>query len=134
MNDTDLIYASLEACAEHLGDITPEIFARFFARDVAAGDLMRHTDPHIQGRMFESMVELFLHDHHFEPGGYLEWELENHIDAYTATPTMYASLLEATMEVVAGALGAEWDERYEAAWRARCERIMHGVHQHYRPS
>ena len=62
----------------------------------------------MRGRMFASMLELVLSDEHLGPGGYLAWELENHIKAYSVTIIMHESWLQSMREVLDKDLGAEW--------------------------
>ena len=123
--------ASLELCAERAGDIVPQVFARFFAADADAHALMQHSDEHMQGRMFEGVLELFMSDDHFGPGKYLQWEIENHIDAYAATAKMYESFFASLVAEVQDALAADWNEDTAGAWQNRIERIMKQVNAHH---
>ncbi len=75
-----LISDSLECYAERHGDMAPRVYKRFFELNPEAAALMEYSDEYMRGRMFASMLELFLSDEHLEPGGYLTWELENHIN------------------------------------------------------
>lgn len=124
------IETSLTLCADRAGDIVPAVFTRFFQRDDAAHDLMRHSDQHMQGRMFEGVLELLLSDDHFGPGRYLEWELDNHIQAYNATPSMYQSFFTALTDTVTEALGDDWSTDFQAAWDQRIARILQQVDAH----
>lgn len=124
----EAVNASLELCAERAGDIVPAVFERFFALCAEAAELMRHTDRHIQGRMFEAVLDLLMSDAHLGADGYLAWELQNHIDAYAATPPMYAAFFEAIIDVVRDALGRDWNDAFAEAWEARTQRIMSDVH------
>ncbi len=124
------ITASLELCAERSEDLVPPVFERFFAQDAAAHELMKHSDQPMQGRMFEGVLDLLLTDEHLVPGGYLDWELDNHLDAYAATPAMYRSFLDAIVDVVRETVGAEWSDTFAAAWDARIDRIMARVDAH----
>ncbi len=130
VDESTLIGESFEIVAERAGDIVPAVFERFFAMDESAHELMRHSDQHMQGRMFEAVLELLMTDTHFGPGGYLEWELDNHIDAYDATAQMYDALFGAVLELVETTLGSDWNEQYAVAWRGRIDRIMSQVHSH----
>jgi hypothetical protein len=77
--------------------------------------------------MFASMVELFLSDEHLEPGGYLTWELENHIKAYSATAAMYESLFESILDIMTSDLGSDWHSEWSLAWQNRIALIMKQV-------
>ena len=127
--EIDTVTASLEVCAERAGDIVPAVFARFFETDTLARNLMEHSDVHMQGRMLESVVDLFISDGAFGAGNYLEWELDNHLDAYAATPAMYRAFFQGLVEVVADALETEWPQ-FEAAWQRRVALILDQVEKH----
>lgn len=124
-----VIDESLELWAES-GDVVPDVFERFFARSAEARELMQHSDAHMQGRMFEGVLELLMSESHLGSGGYLEWELDNHIDAYAATAPMYDAFFSALLESVQLSLGAAWTPRIAAAWDQRIGRIMAQVHAH----
>ena len=70
-----LISDSLECFAERHGDMAPRFYERFFELNPDAAALMEYSDEYMRGRMFASMIELFLSDEHLEPSGYLTWEL-----------------------------------------------------------
>ena len=122
-----LISDSLELYAERHGDMAPRVYERFFELDPAAAALMEYSDEHMRGRMFASMLELFLSDEHLGPGGYLNWELENHVKAYSATTAMYESLFQSMHDVLHKDLGAEWRSEWQEAWANRVDLIMEQV-------
>ena len=124
-----LISDSLECYAERHGDMAPRVYERFFELNHEAAALMEYSDEYMRGRMFASMIELFLSDEHLEPGGYLTWELENHIKAYSATTDMYESLFQSMREVLDNDLGADWRPDWQQAWANRIDRIMEQVKQ-----
>ena len=70
------------------------------------------------------MLELFLSDDPFENDGFLAWELDNHVSAYSVTKSMYESLFKAFIEVVKETLGEAWCADFERAWTNRIARIM----------
>tara|TARA_B100000035_G_scaffold255996_1_gene225765 strand:+ start:257 stop:664 length:408 start_codon:yes stop_codon:yes gene_type:complete len=133
MTDTakeiDLISDSLELYAQRHGDMAPRVYECFFELNPEAAALMEYSDEYMRGRMFASMVELFLSDEHLEPGGYLDWELENHIKAYSATTAMYESLFQSMRDVLNNDLGADWQPDWQEAWSNRIDRIMEQVKQ-----
>ena len=124
LDEIALISDSLECYAEHHGDMAPRVYKRFFELNPEAAALMEYSDEYMRGRMFASMVELFLSDEHLEPGGYLDWELENHIKAYSATTAMYESLFQSMHDVLDTNLGADWRPDWQEAWANRIDRIM----------
>ena len=124
-----LISDSLELYAERHGDMAPRVYERFFELNREAAALMEYSDVHMRGRMFASMVELFLSDEHLGPGGYLDWELENHIKAYFATTAMYESLFQSMCDVLNKDLVTEWRPEWQEAWASRIDRIMAQVRE-----
>ena len=122
-----LISDSLELYAERHGDMAPRVYERFFELNPEAAALMEYSDEYMRGRMFASMVELFLSDEHLEPDGYLTWELENHIKAYSATTAMYESLFESVLDILISDLGSEWHSEWSLAWQNRIALIMKQV-------
>ena len=122
--DVKVIATSLELCDRQVGDITHLVYRRFFDLDTSAASLMEYSDEHMRGRMFASVLELFLSDEPFESDGFLAWELENHVSAYCVTKTMYESLLKAFTEVVKETLSEAWCADFERAWNNRVARIM----------
>ena len=122
-----LVSDALECYAECHGDMAPRVYKRFFELNPEAAALMEYSDEYMRGRMFASMIELFLSDEHLEPGGYLTWELENHIKAYSATTAMYESLFQSMRDVLDNDLGADWRPDWQEAWSNRIDRIMEQV-------
>ena len=118
------ISLSLALYAEHIGDIVPFVYDRFFELDKNAKTLMEYSDEHMRGRMFASVLELFMSDEHLDAGGYLDWELDNHLRAYGATPAMYETFFESVVTTLAEGLGDEWTETSSQAWQGRVARIM----------
>ena len=123
-SDIALVSRSLSFCEDRAGDITPLIYQSFFELDTSAASLMEYSDEHIRGRMFASVLELFLSDDPFESDGFLAWELDNHVSAYSVTKDMYESLFRAFIEVVKETLGEDWSTDFERAWTNRIARIM----------
>ena len=126
-NELALISDSLECYAERHGDMAPRVYKRFFELNSEAAALMEYSDEYMRGRMFASMIELFLSDEHLEPSGYLTWELENHIKAYSATPAMYESLFQSMRDVFDNDLGPDWRPEWQQALANRIDRIMEQV-------
>ena len=126
-NEIALISDSLELYAERHGDMAPRVYERFFELNPEAGALMEYSDEHMRGRMFASLLELFLSDEHLGLSGYLNWELENHIKAYSATTAMYESLFQSMQDVLDKDLGAEWRSEWQQAWANWVERVMEQV-------
>ena len=124
-----LISDSLELYAERHGDMAPRVYERFFELNPEAAALMEYSDEYMRGRMFASILELFLSDEHLGAGGYLAWELDNHINAYSATTAMYESLFQSMCDVLANDLGADCLPEWQEAWASRIDRIMAQIRQ-----
>ena len=128
-SEISVISESLSLCDDRVGDITPLVYQRFFELDTSAASLMEYSDNHMRGRMFASVLELFLSDDPFENDGFLAWELDNHVSAYSVTKGMYESLFRAFIDVVKETLGEAWSADFEDAWTNRIARIMTEVSQ-----
>ena len=126
-NELALISDSLELYAERHGDMAPRVYERFFELNPEAAALMEYSDEYMRGRVCAAMLERFLSDEHLDPNGYLDWELENHIKAYSATTAMYESLFQSVLSVLETDLGADLRTNWKAAWLDRLTRIMSHV-------
>ena len=126
-NATDLITETLSECAETLGDIVPVVYERFFELDAQSAALMQHADEYMQGRMLEQVFELVMSDEPFGKEGFLDWELNNHLIAYQATPPMYEALFQALVETVKKGAPGSWSDAAETAWAERSEQVMKRV-------
>ncbi len=130
----DVVTNTLTVCADTLGDIVPAVYGRFFSLNEAANRLMMHSDQYMRGRMFEQVLELLLSDEHFSEGGYLDWELNNHLDAYKATVEMYEAFFEAVQQIVRENVreskGSDWTDRETAAWKSRIDQVLKRVTTH----
>ena len=128
-SEISVISESLSLCDDRVGDITSLVYQRFFELDTSAASLMEYSDKHMRGRMFASVLELFLSDDPFENDGFLAWELDNHVSAYSVTKGMYESLFKAFIEIVKETLSDAWCTDLERAWTDRIARIMNEVSQ-----
>jgi hypothetical protein len=123
----DVVLHDLERIAESHGDIVPLVYVQFFDTSDDGKSLMGHSDIHMQGRMFEQVLELLFTDEHFGPNAYLQWELENHLDAYGATPKMYIAFFDAVVAVAQNCLGTSWQDANSQAWKQRVDLILSEV-------
>jgi hemoglobin-like flavoprotein len=124
MTTEDLVYRSFEIAAERLGDIVEPVYARYFARDPNAAALMAHVDQYTRGRMLDEVLRLLMATEYTDDQGYLNFEVKNHDLAYRVHAEMYAELLEAVRDTLRETLGADWDERYAAAWGERLGALL----------
>ena len=121
---SQLISTSLEQCAEREGDIMEKVYARFFASCEAALPLMDHSDQYMRGRMLAQVFELLLDDDHLGEGGYLRWEVNNHLLAYGVDVAMYRSFLDALCEVVKESLGTSWTVALTNVWATKIDELL----------
>ena len=127
---SELLLSSLECVAEKEGDITDQVYERFFALCPAAYDLMGHSDEHMRGRMLEQVYELFFSDAHLGAGNYLDWELDNHLVGYQVEGDMYIHFFTALKDTIQTAMADEWRPDVARAWTDRIEAIMQQVRVH----
>ncbi len=126
---TDLVLASFEAAAELSGDITADVYRRYYARCPEAERLMSHVDPYMQGRMMEEVLNLLMTAPEDLPDGYLQFETANHA-SYGVVPDLYRPLLEAVRDAVQAAAGDVWSLAWDAAWRQRIDELMRHLLAH----
>ncbi len=120
---TDPVLESFEAAAEQSGDITADVYRRYYARCPEAERLMSHVDPYMQGRMMEEVLNLLMTPPGDLPDGYLQFETANHA-SYGVSPDLYRPLLEAVHDAVQAAAGDTWSSAWDAAWRRRIDALM----------
>lgn len=130
MSGEATVWDTLEVCAERGGDISPLVYERFFETCPAADSLMGHSDDHMRGRMLEQTFELLLSDEHLGEGGYLDWELDNHLLAYQVAGSMYEHFLGAIRDVVERFVGTDWTSNDTEAWDEQINKILEKVQQH----
>lgn len=123
MTDTQAIIDSLERAGEAAGDITPAVYAQYFAACPESKDLMSHVDQYMQGRMLTEVLRLVMGEDAGTDANYLEFETHNHA-SYGVKPHMYTNLLFALRDTVRGALGDAWCGSYDAAWQGRIEELL----------
>ena len=125
--NTDVITHTLELCAELAGDITEDVFRRFFDLCPDALDVMGHSDEHMRGRMVEAIVTMLLAGPVADDDAYLRWEVDNHIRAYSVYAEMYAPLMQAMRDAVEAALADAWTAEMNNAWNTEVAAILHVV-------
>ena len=65
------------------------------------------------------VFELLLDPDVLGAGGYLHWEVDNHVDAYSVTPAMYPPFFAAVKDTVSETAAGTWQDHHEAAWGRR---------------
>ena len=111
-----LMEASLEALAEVAGDVTPSVYARFFARRPETQALF--IDELGRGRMLYEILQTcleFAEGRHYAPGSLAS--LAGDHRSYGDFPLVcYREFLDDLLAVMAEALGPQWTPQVAAAW------------------
>ena len=120
---TDIVTQSLERLAERVGDPTPQVYQRLFARlPHAEARFARDVTGDIKGEML-SMVFGCLMD----PAGpyqvnLVKSERVNH-DGYGTPNDEFDSFFHVVKETCRDLLGPDWTAAEEAAWNAQIARV-----------
>jgi hypothetical protein len=122
----DPILTTFEQAAERAGDITADIYRRYYAQCPAAEQVMAHVDPYMQGRMMDEVLTLVMTEADELPDGYLKFETANHA-SYGVSLDMYPDLLRAVQDSVRAAVGDDWTDACESAWRARVGALIERI-------
>lgn len=130
---TDWVVHSLELCAELDQDINDSVYQHFFDACPEAIALMGHSDEHMRGRMMTQVVELLMEDTNYQSGDYLDWEVENHVQAYAVSASMYSAFLPAVKAAMQQALGNQWHAEHETAWNERLTKMNTAIQEYSTP-
>ena len=125
----DPVLVSLELAADKAGDITPEIYRRYFASCPGSQDLMSHIDELVRGKMMEEVFRLIMVQDYKEENNYLNFEVKNHKYAYSVQSHMYTNLLNAVHMTVRDCVSEDWNAMMEDAWQARINRLISELEQ-----
>lgn len=124
---TDSILNSLEIISESHGDITDQVYARYFAECAGSQALMEHMDPGVKGKMMQEVMRLLMVDDYKEEESYLNFEIDYHQSSFSVEHHMYANLFNAVKDVVKDGLGEQWTDEMNAAWQTRVENLVSEV-------
>jgi hypothetical protein len=130
MGDVELITDDFVRVSELDIDLAGAIYERFFDSCEAAVPLMGNSDIYMRGRMLEQVYELFMDENHEGEGGYLRWEVDNHLDAYNVDVSMYESFLHAVKDATKAVLHENWGSQNEHAWDSRIDALLKDIHAH----
>jgi hypothetical protein len=123
---TDLILSTLERAADKAGDITSDVYLRWYSRCPEAERVMAHVDEHMQGRMLAEVLRLVMTPEPSAERSYLAFETRSHT-AYGVTPSMYGPLLVALRDTVRAALDDQWTAAADAAWTQRVDALLREI-------
>lgn len=120
---TDMVTESLETLAERVGDPTPQVYERLFARfPQTQPRFVRDVTGDIKGEMLTMVFGCLM-----DPGGpyqlnLVKAERVNH-DGYGTPNDEFDSFFEVVKETCRDLLGADWTPAVDAAWTAQIARV-----------
>ena len=120
----DMIIESLESVAESAGDITHDVYDKYFERCPGSAALMSHIDDIVRGRMLQEVMRLMMLPDFNQEQQYLDFEVNNHRSAYSVEPHMYGNLLSALRDTVRDHLVGQWSDAVDAAWNDRIRTLL----------
>jgi hemoglobin-like flavoprotein len=132
MNDLQHITHSLEQLADAGIDITPAVYARFFAACPPAEALFGTAEARaVQGKMVNELVQTVLDRLEQKPysGTVVETMVSDH-DSWGATLPMYDAFLTAFADALGDALGEQADATAMALWRRELASLREQVAHH----
>ena len=115
----DTIHHSFELIADRVGDITPQVYEKYFSTCPDSEALLLHLDDVTRGKMMDEIYRLMMVDDYKQESDYLNWEVVNHEAAYSVEPHMYEGLFDALINVVSEALGSDFTPQVAEAWQQR---------------
>ena len=127
--DAEIIAGCLELVAERIGDPAPLVFQRLFAENPEVEALfVRDTAGLVRGEMMAVTLEALLDcaDGDSYAVGLVEIERVNHV-GLGVEPEVFDTFFRVVMTVFREALGADWTEEMEAAWRRVLSRFPHAL-------
>ncbi len=131
MNDTlqnehaMLITTSLEHVAERVTDLTPMVYARYFARYPEARALFGHDDDNeLKGDMLSRLIVQIMDyaEGRANPEIIVSWA-SDHI-AYGVSLGMFPAMFESLEETLREAAGEAWTPNVERAWQAQFDGLL----------
>lgn len=133
----DLVAQSLERAIEKTmdgpteGDISPALYQRFFKDSPESEELMAHMDPIALGNMTAELIRLVLLERYTNEQEYLNWEIENHRNAYSVMADMYVPLMATLISLIQEILGEDWNQEYASAWEQRSNLLLTEINQRF---
>jgi len=125
MGHSELIHACLEKVSERTDDLTPLVYARFFAQypqaaeqfgpdkgDVVKGQMLNGilfaiTD-HADGKVYPEDICRWVHDHRL----------------YETTLPMYPCMFKGLLDTIQELMAEDWTAEIDAAWQAQLDGLM----------
>lgn len=132
--DAQWIEQSLEAVAAHAGDISPLVYAQFFATCPQAAHLFKVVDPtqppHGCGQMLFEILSLVQDCATNKPyvEGYMRQIASDHRSFGVDAVHFYGQFFESIVAVLREASGPQWSADWEAAWARQSQRLTAFIH------
>ncbi|MBV1906792.1 MAG: hypothetical protein KUG75_11995 [Pseudomonadales bacterium] len=117
------IERSLFQVAEASGDITPLVYADYFAHCEGSEYLMLDIEDREKGRMMDEVFRLLLVQELRPEKEYLRYETKNH-QGYGVELEMYEKLFNSLQNTVKRLLGSSWLPEFEEAWQFRITELL----------
>lgn len=126
-----LLDASLERAAEVLGDITPHVFARYYADFPEArerfDELSLHSSASLEGQMIEQSLYCLMQ--WFDSPGSIRivmtGTVPHHLETLEITPRCFIGLMDTICDVIIATIPADCPDEL-AVW-AELREAMHGL-------
>lgn len=129
MNDANhnaaLINASLEHVAEQITDLTPQVYARYFARHPEAKALFGNDDDDsLKGDMLSRLIVQIMDyaEGRANPDIIVSWA-SDHV-AYGVSLAMFPAMFQSLEETLREAAGAAWTDAVHEAWREQFDGLL----------
>lgn len=126
-DDTALLEHTLDRVAERLGDPTPQVFERLFARwPELQGQFCNDPAGSVRGEMFLRALECLLDAAALSrfAAGFVSAQQLGHLD-YGVSSAQFMQFFDTMVEVFKDALGDEWTPQIDAAWDRAVNRMYH---------
>ncbi|WP_068070470.1 globin [Novosphingobium lentum] len=128
LDNAALLDASFERAADHGGDITPLVFARFFELAPKAEALFQldTLDPQARGRMLAEMLTILLDQAGGESyvGPTLATIAADHVAYGVVGQDLYGHWIEALTATVRDLNGPAWTAGMAAAWKCETGKFL----------
>lgn len=120
-----LIHSSLEHIAERVTDLTPQVYARYFARHPEARVLFGHDDDDdLKGDMLSRLIMQIMDyaEGRANPEIIVSWA-SDHV-AYGVSLAMFPAMFESLEETLSEAAGEAWTTEVSCAWQAQFDGLL----------
>lgn len=128
-----LIHSSLEHIAERISDITPAVYARYFARQPDARALFGNDDcDELKGDMLSRLIVQIMEyaEGRANPEIIVSWAAD-HV-AYGVSMSMFPAMFESLEETLREIAGEAWTPEVGYAWREQFDGLLELIEAAFR--